>query len=188
MAWQMSEAETVARSKTNIVLIMACAGFLALFASQKKNSVLVSSMVVTAALSCVAALCVSAYSSLTLTYGEDNQEVFHHHDSPQVTFVLHRVVKGSNATILLSCVISLVLSLLIVHIGCRSLPCCACYDSTTGLEMLLPQSEPADAELVCQWTGGDTRLFNAPVQLTDQGTTEEAAEGPSNLPPYSRLT
>lgn len=49
------------------------------------------------------------------------------------TFVLHRMVKGANSTIILSCVISLLLSSLIAFIGCRSLPSCGCYDNRTGL-------------------------------------------------------
>ena len=49
------------------------------------------------------------------------------------TFVLHRMVKGANATILLTCAISLSLSSLIAYVGCRSLPCCGCYDARTGL-------------------------------------------------------
>nr|XP_046262118.1 uncharacterized protein zgc:113425 isoform X2 [Scatophagus argus] len=168
-------------------LLMVSPGVLALFASQKKNSVLVSVMVVTAGLSCVAAVFVSGYSGLTLTYGEEDQEVFHHHHSPEVTFVLHRMVKGANATILLSCTISLVLSCLIAFVGCRSLPCCGCYDSRTGLETLVPQCDPGDTEMVCTWQGGDDRLFNSPAQSTDCGKTEEE-EGPSKVPPYSRLT
>ncbi|XP_044060941.1 uncharacterized protein zgc:113425 isoform X5 [Siniperca chuatsi] len=117
-------------------LIMASPGVVAQFASQRKNSMLVSVMVLAAGLSCVAAVFTSGYSCLTLTYGEDDEEVFHHHDSPQVTFVLHRMVKGANATILLTCIISLVLSSLIAYVGCRSLPCCGCYDVRTGLVVM----------------------------------------------------
>lgn len=49
------------------------------------------------------------------------------------TFVLHRMVKGANATILLSCVIGLALSSLIGYVGSRSLPFCGCYDTRSGL-------------------------------------------------------
>lgn len=169
-------------------LVMASPGVLALFASQRKNSRLVSVMVVAAGLSCVAAVFISGYSCLTLTYGEEDEDVFHHHDSPQVTFVLHRMVKGANATILLTCTIGLVLSSLIAYVGCRSLPSCGCYDARTGLETLVPQCDPGDTEMVCTWqAGGDDRLFNSPAQSTEQSTTEEE-EGPSKLPPYSRLT
>ncbi|XP_033489271.1 uncharacterized protein LOC117261131 isoform X1 [Epinephelus lanceolatus] len=169
-------------------LVMASPGVLALFASQRKNSRLVSVMVVAAGLSCVAAVFISGYSCLTLTYGEEDEDVFHHHDSPQVTFVLHRMVKGANATILLTCTIGLVLSSLIAYVGCRSLPSCGCYDARTGLETLVPQCDPGDTEMVCTWqAGGDDRLFNSPAQSTERSTTEEE-EGPSKLPPYSRLT
>ncbi|XP_053284808.1 uncharacterized protein zgc:113425 isoform X2 [Pleuronectes platessa] len=166
--------------------IMASPGVLALLASQRKNSVLVSVMVAAAGLSCVAVLFISGYACLTLTYGEEDEDVFHHHDSPQVTFVLHRMVKGANATILLTCTISLSLSTFIAYVGCRSLPCCGCYDARTGLETLVPQCDPGDTEMVCTWQGGDDRLFNSPPQSTEQYTAEE--EGPSKLPPYSRLT
>lgn len=39
---------------------------------------------------------------------------------------------------------------------------------------------------LCPAGGGD-RLFNSPAQSIDRGATEEQ-EGPSKLPPYSRLT
>ncbi|XP_063732800.1 uncharacterized protein zgc:113425 isoform X2 [Eleginops maclovinus] len=134
-------------------LILGCPGVLALFASQKKNSVLVSVMVAAAGLSCVTAAVVSGYSCLTLTYGEEDKEVFHHHDSPKVMFVLHRMVKGANATILLTCTISMALSALIAYLGCRSLPSCRCYDARTGLETLVPQCDPGDTEMVCRLQG-----------------------------------
>ncbi|XP_030001749.1 uncharacterized protein LOC115427360 isoform X2 [Sphaeramia orbicularis] len=165
-------------------LIMALPGALALFASQRKNSVMVSVMVAAAGLSCAASVFVSAYSCLTLTYGEEDEEVFHHHDSPQVTFVLHGLVKGANATILLTCTTSMCLSSLIMLVGCRSLPCCGCYDSRTGLETLVPQCDPRDTEMVCTWRGGDDKLFNSPIHLD----STEKEEGPSKPPPYSRLT
>uniref|UniRef100_A0A3P8X221 Zgc:113425 n=1 Tax=Cynoglossus semilaevis TaxID=244447 RepID=A0A3P8X221_CYNSE len=160
---------------------------LALFASQRKHSVLVSVMVAAAGLSCVAVLVISGYACLTLTYGEEDEDVFHRHDSPQVTFVLHRMVKGANATILLSCVIGLALSSLIGYVGSRSLPFCGCYDTRSGLETLVPQCDPGDTEMVCTWHRGDNRLFNSPAQPMESGTTE-GEDGPSGLPPYSRLT
>ncbi|XP_019747794.1 uncharacterized protein LOC109529078 isoform X1 [Hippocampus comes] len=167
-------------------MVMACPGVLALFASQRKNPTLVSVMVAAACLSCVASFFVLGYSCLTLTYGEEDKEVFHHHNSPEVTFVLHRMVKGANATTILSCTLSLLLSSLIAYVGCRSLPRCGCYDARTGLETLVPQCDPVEAEMVCTWqAGGDDRLFNSPAQTIDSGTTEQ--EGPSKLPPYSRL-
>ncbi|XP_078117107.1 uncharacterized protein LOC144524606 isoform X3 [Sander vitreus] len=149
---------------------------------------LVSVMVLAAGLSCVAAGLISVYSCLTLSYGEEDTDVFHHHHSPQVTFVLHRMVKGANATILLTCTISLALSSLIAYVGCRSLPGCGCYDARTGLETLVPQCDPGDTEMVCTWqAAGDDRLFNSPAPSSDRGTTEED-NSPSKLPSYSRLT
>ncbi|XP_061581921.1 uncharacterized protein zgc:113425 isoform X3 [Cololabis saira] len=168
-------------------LIMASPGVLALFASQKKNALLVWAMLAAAGLSCAAAVVIGGYSSLTLTYGEEDEDVFHHHDSPHVTFVLHRMVKGANATILLSCSVSLLLSGLIAYAGCRSLPRCRCYDSRTGLETLVPQSDPGDTEMVVAWqAGGDGSLFNSPAQ-PGRDTAEEEEAPSSGLPPYSRL-
>lgn len=168
-------------------MIMAVPGVLALFASQKKNHILVSVLVLAACLSCAASIFVSGYSCLTLTYGEEDTEVFHQHDSPKVTFVLHRMVKGANATILLTCVVSLLLSSAIAFLSCRSLPFCRCYDARTGLETLVPQCDPGDTELVCTWRASDDdRLFNSPVQSSERSTTEEE-RSQSTLPPYSRL-
>ncbi|XP_068596228.1 uncharacterized protein zgc:113425 [Brachionichthys hirsutus] len=200
-------------------LVMASPGVLALMASHRRNSTLVSLMVGVAGLSCAAAVLTSGYSCVTLTYGEDNEEVFHHHNSPRVacgllstvdvclatglwslvlvhrgrvsghgpvTFVLHRLVKGSNAAMLLVCPFSLALSCLIAYLGCRTLPCCRCYDARTGLEMLIPPNEE-DTEMVCTWQGsGEDRLVNAPAQFRDEGRTEEE-DDPSKRPPYSRL-
>ncbi|TNM99012.1 hypothetical protein fugu_013576 [Takifugu bimaculatus] len=168
-------------------LIMACPGLLALLASQRKNSILVIVMVAAAGLSCTASLFISAYSCLTLTYGEEDQEVFHHHNSREVTFVLHRMVKGANATILLSCIVSLALSCLIMYMGCRSLPHRFCYNNRIGLEMLVPQSEPRDTELVSTWQGGDNRLFDSPALGREQLSREEE-EHCWNRPSYSRLS
>ncbi|XP_024116138.1 uncharacterized protein zgc:113425 isoform X1 [Oryzias melastigma] len=182
----------LSRSRTPLWggLIMASPGVLALFASQRKNSILVSVMVVAAGLSCVASVVISGYCGLTLTYGEEDEDVFHHLNTPEVTFVLHRMVKGANSTIILSCVISLLLSSLIAFIGCRSLPSCGCYDNRTGLETLVPQSDSADTEMVCTWqAGGDDRIFNSPAQPVYRDTVEpqEAAAASSSPPPYSRM-
>uniref|UniRef100_A0A3P9HWL0 Zgc:113425 n=1 Tax=Oryzias latipes TaxID=8090 RepID=A0A3P9HWL0_ORYLA len=126
----------LSRSRTPLWggLIMASPGVLALFASQRKNSVLVSAMLVAAGLSCVASVVISGYCGLTLTYGEEDEDVFHHLNTAEVTVVLHRMVKGANSTIILTCVISLLLSSLIAFVGCRSLPFCGCYDNRTGLQ------------------------------------------------------
>lgn len=168
-------------------LVMASPGVLALVASQRKHSVLVRVMMAAAALSCLAALLVCGYAGLTLTYGEEDEEVFHRHHSQEVTFVLHGMVKGANATILLSAAVSLLLSALIGYLGSRSLPPCGCYDTRSGLETLVPQCDPGDTEMVCTWTtGGDNRLFNSPPPPT--GEEEEEQGSPRPRPAYSRLT
>ncbi|KAM8847937.1 uncharacterized protein ACB058_011755 [Synchiropus picturatus] len=170
-------------------LVLASPGLLALFASQRKNSILVLAMVVAAGVACVAAVFVSAYAGLTLTYGEEDEDVFHHHDNPKVTFVLHGLVKGANATILLSCTVSLLLCSLMAYVGSSSLPCCGCYDSRTGLETLVPQFDPGDTELVCtRQAGGDDKLFNTPAQASPAEEDEGERRSSSRLPAYSRLT
>lgn len=170
-------------------MIMAVPGALALFASQSKNHILVSVLVLASCLSCASSVIVSGYSCLTLTYGEEDTDVFHHHHNPQVTFVLHRMVKGANATILLSCGLSLLLSSAIAYLSCRSLPFCRCYDTRTGLESLVPQCDPGDTELVCTWRASDDdRLFTSPVQSSEPGGPTEEERSQSTRPPYSRLT
>ncbi|XP_012689859.1 uncharacterized protein zgc:113425 isoform X2 [Clupea harengus] len=168
-------------------LIMAVPGVLALFAAQRKNPILVSVMLVSSLFSCVAVVIVFTYAGLTLSYGEEDDEIFHHH-IPEVKFVLGRMVRGANGTMLLTGVCSLLFSSLIALLGCRSLPFCACYDGLTGLESLVPQNDPStDTELVCTWQGGDDRLFNSPVTFVDR-CVEKEQEEPSRLPPYVSLT
>uniref|UniRef100_A0A3B3ZHN7 Uncharacterized protein n=1 Tax=Periophthalmus magnuspinnatus TaxID=409849 RepID=A0A3B3ZHN7_9GOBI len=149
----------------------------------------VSALVLLSGLSCVASVFVSGYSCLTLTYGEEDTQVFHYHHSPQVVssrFVLHRMVKGANASILLCCVLGLLLSSAIAFVSCRSLPFCACYDYTTGLVLpLLTVHHNYCAEKAC--TPDDERLFNSPGQSSEQRRAEEE-QSRSTLPPYSRLT
>ncbi|KAJ8015634.1 hypothetical protein DPEC_G00028140 [Dallia pectoralis] len=167
-------------------LVMVCPGALALFASQRKNPVLVNVMIAASVCSCVSVVVVTVYSCLTLAYGENDNEVFHHHNNPEVKFLLSRMVKGANATILLVCWVSLALSSLIAFVGCRSLPLCGCYNGITGLEILVPQNDPSPGtELVCTWqAGGDDSVLNSPVNFSDRCPEKEA---PSKLPHYSRL-
>ncbi|KAG7273613.1 hypothetical protein CRUP_011042 [Coryphaenoides rupestris] len=183
------------------VLQMACAGLCVVCgvmdAAFRKDTTLsvtrapiwggmVSVMVIAAMVSWVAAVTVSAYSCLTLTYGQEDVDVFHQHSSAEVTFLLQRTVKGANATILFSCILSLLLSSLVAYAGCRSLPFMACYDARTGLEILVPQSDSGlGTELVCTWqAGGNDRLFNSPAPSSEQCEVET----PPKLPPYKRLT
>lgn len=51
----------------------------------------VSVMVVASVLSVLAAIIISSYSCLTLTYGQEDKEVFHHHNSPQVVTSTHTI-------------------------------------------------------------------------------------------------
>ncbi|XP_066576229.1 uncharacterized protein LOC136766574 isoform X2 [Amia ocellicauda] len=168
--------------------IMALPGVLALFSSQKKNPVLVNAMIAVSVFSCFTTVIIVVYASLTLSYGEDDDELFHpeHMHTPHAKFILSKIVQGANITVLLACSCSIVLSVLIAFLGCRSLPYCACYDSITGLESLVPQDDHnLQTELVCTWRGGDDRLFNAPVQFSDR--SEEQEEMSSKPPPYIRL-
>ncbi|XP_060707306.1 uncharacterized protein zgc:113425 isoform X2 [Hemiscyllium ocellatum] len=59
-------------------MAMAIPGVLALFSSQKKNPVLVSSMVASAVFSWITTTILIIYAALTLNYGEDDDEVFQH--------------------------------------------------------------------------------------------------------------
>lgn len=183
-AFRKDTALSVTRAPIWGGVILASPGALALCASQRKHPVLVSGMVMAAMVSWIAAVTVSAYSCLTLTYGQEDVDVFHQHSSAEVTFLLQRTVKGANATILLCCAVSLLLSSLVAYTGCRSLPFMACYDARTGLEILVPQSDSGlETELVCTWSGGDDRLFNSPAPSTEQCEVET----PPKLPPYRRL-
>ncbi|KAG9272261.1 uncharacterized protein zgc:113425 isoform X2 [Astyanax mexicanus] len=168
-------------------LIMAVPGVLALFASQRKNPILVNAMIMSSVLSYFATLIVLIYAGVTLSYGEEDDELFHPHHITEVKFVLSRMVKGANSTMVLASVCSLIFSSLIMLVGCRSLPLCGCFDSVTGMETLVPQNDPsAPTELVCTWHGGDDRVFNSPASFTLQSPEQELKDL-SALPPYSRL-
>ncbi|GAB0189345.1 hypothetical protein GRJ2_001399800 [Grus japonensis] len=83
--------------------------------------------------SCVAILIVIVYSSLTLSYGEEEDlssalvHVIH------TKFVLNKVVKGANVAMLAASIGSAFVVLAMAYLGCRSLPRCSCYDSVTGM-------------------------------------------------------
>ncbi|KAJ8391016.1 hypothetical protein AAFF_G00097940 [Aldrovandia affinis] len=170
-------------------MIMVLVGVLALVSSQRKHPVLVNVVIVASMFSCFTTAVAAIYACLTLSYGEEDDELFHPHhlNIPHAKFVLSRTVKGANATVLLACLCSFLVSGLIAFLGCRSLPSCACYDSRTGLELLVPQNDPSpQTEMVCTWQAdGDDRLFNAPVQLRDMSS--EQKDSPSKAPPYTRL-
>ncbi|KAI4879320.1 hypothetical protein NFI96_022625 [Prochilodus magdalenae] len=166
-------------------LIMAVPGVLALFASHKKNPILVNAMLMSTVMSYMATVIVLIYAGVTLSYGEEDDELFHPDHTANVKFALSRMVKGANSTMVLASVGSLLFSSLIMIVGCRSLPLCGCYDSVTGMESLVPQNDPRDsAELVSSWHGGEERVFNSPASFTEQCV--ELQESPAR-PPYSRL-
>ncbi|XP_053487804.1 uncharacterized protein zgc:113425 isoform X2 [Ictalurus furcatus] len=148
---------------------------------------LVNVMIVSSVVSHVATVIVFVYAGVTLSYGEEDDELFHPRHITEVKFVLSRMVKAANSTMVLAGVGSFIFSSLIAYTGCRSLPLCGCYDSVTGMEMLVTQNDPsASGELVCSWHGGDERLFNSPVSFTERCPEQE--QELSALPPYSRLT
>lgn len=167
-------------------VIMGIPGVLALFSSQKKNPLLVNIMIAASLFSCFTTMIIIVYSSLTLSYGEEDDELFHpysHIQTLHAKFVLTKLIKGANLTMLVACTFGILLALVIAFTGYRSVPHCACYDSVTGLESLDPDDDQnLQTELVCTRQGGDSRLFNAPVQLNEQ--EEEMSSKP---PPYIRL-
>ncbi|CAL9707459.1 unnamed protein product [Knipowitschia caucasica] len=177
-------------------MVMAGPGVLALFVSQRKHRLLVRAVVLCAALSSLASVLVLGYSGLTLTFGEEDPHVFIHHHSPKVRFVLQRMVRGANATLVLCSLLSLLLSCTLglglglgscrpglgLGLGsCRSLPLCTCCDTTTGQERLVPQTDPEDTEMVCSWRATDEGLFQSPASYSEQ------RERTSTPPPYARL-
>uniref|UniRef100_A0A4W3JXI0 Zgc:113425 n=1 Tax=Callorhinchus milii TaxID=7868 RepID=A0A4W3JXI0_CALMI len=116
---------------------MGLPGVLALFSSQKRNPVLVNSMIGSGVISWFTTTIVILYAALTLNYGEDDDEVFHRNIIAALfvlqEYILSKLVQGANMAILISSVFGLMIATVIAYLGCRSLPNCACYDSTTGM-------------------------------------------------------
>ncbi|KFQ18392.1 hypothetical protein N331_12792, partial [Merops nubicus] len=113
--------------------VMGVPGVLALFSSQRKNPVLVNVLIGASLISCVAIFIVIVYSSLTLSYGEEEElSVFPGH-AMHTKFVLNKVVKGANVAMLAASACSALVVLLMAYLGCQSLPRCSCYDSETGM-------------------------------------------------------
>ncbi|KAL2304730.1 hypothetical protein Nmel_006684 [Mimus melanotis] len=165
--------------------VMGVPGVLALFSSQRKNPVLVNVLVAASIISCVAILIVIAYSSFTLSYGEEEElssapvHVIH------TRFILSKVVKGANIALLAASICSAFLVLAMAYLGCRSLPRCSCYDSVTGMEWLQPSEDQTQAvEMVCAVQSPGGRIFtdHFPAQDVD------AEEDTSKPPPYIRMT
>ncbi|OWK56895.1 hypothetical protein RLOC_00008912 [Lonchura striata] len=121
--------------------VMGVPGVLALFSSQRKNPVLVNVLIVASIISCVAIFIVIIYSSFTLNYGEEEElnsapvHVIH------TRFILSKVVKGANIAMLAVSICSAFSVLAMAYLGCRSLPCCSCYDSVTGMVSEEPRAQ-----------------------------------------------
>ncbi|XP_067828413.1 uncharacterized protein zgc:113425 [Heptranchias perlo] len=171
---------------------MAFPGILALFSSQKKNPILVNIMIASAVFSWIATTILIIYAALTLNYGEDDDEVFRYKPSHVIhmEYILTKFVQGANMAILIASVIGMIIATIIAYLGCRSLPVCGCYDSTTGMQSLMTEDQqPQTIELVCTWQGGrDQQILNDPVRYNDWEIDTEEAELASKPPPYIRLT
>ncbi|XP_042685689.1 uncharacterized protein LOC122166171 [Centrocercus urophasianus] len=167
-------------------MVMGVPGVLALFSSQRKNPVLVNVLVAASMLSCVSILIVIVYSSLTLSYREEEEPSSHPVHVVHTKFVLNKVVKGANITMLIASVCSAVVVLVIAYLGCRSLPRCSCYDSATGMEWLQPCDDQTQAvEMVCAVQSPGDGILNFPARFPAQDCdTEEDASKP---PPYIRM-
>ncbi|KAM6440165.1 uncharacterized protein PHA67_022455 isoform 2-T3 [Liasis olivaceus] len=107
--------------------------------------------------------------------------------NPILVFVLGKLVEGANITMMISSIFSIFIVLVIVYVSCRSLPCCSCYDSITGLEQLKSNEDQLQiTELVCLSPDQADKIFNSPVQFPQQNT--ETDNEISEPPPYIRLT
>lgn len=169
-------------------VFMGIPGIMALFASQKKNPILVNALIIASSFSCFTTLIVIVYSSVTLEYGEKYEGYSDRTSThPVVAFVLDTFVKGANITMLIASLCSALVVLVIVYESSRSLPCCSCYDSVTGLEWLQAnEDQPQTAELVCISHGQGDRIFNSPGKVLD--VDEEEDDKITKPPPYMRLT
>eukprot|EP00075_Anas_platyrhynchos_P023287 XP_027312540.1 uncharacterized protein LOC113843568 isoform X1 [Anas platyrhynchos] len=168
-------------------MVMGVPGVLALFSSQRKNPILVNVLIAASIISCVAILIVIAYGSLTLGYGEEEDLSSHPAHVIRTKFVLSKVVKGASITMLVASICSTVVVTIIAYLGCRSLPCCACYDSVTGMEWLQPNEDQNQAlEMVCAVQSPGDRIFNFPDRFPVQDVDTE--EDTSKPPPYIRMT
>ncbi|XP_077032771.1 uncharacterized protein LOC143693888 isoform X2 [Agelaius phoeniceus] len=168
-------------------MVMGVPGVLALFSSQRKNPVLVNVLVVASLISCVAIFIVIVYSSLTLSYGEEEElssapvHVIH------TRFVLSKVVQGANIAMLAVSVCSAFAVLAMAYLGCRSLPRCSCYDSLTGMEWLQPSEDQNQAvEMICAVPSPGGRIFTFTNRFPAQDA--DAEEDTSKPPPYIRMT
>ncbi|XP_069781464.1 uncharacterized protein [Narcine bancroftii] len=171
-------------------MVLAFPGVLALFSSQKKNPILVSAMVGSAVLSWITSTILIIYAALTLSFGENDDEVFQHEPSDVIhmEYILSKFVQGANMTILIASALGILMATIIAYLGCRSLPICGCYDSTTGMQALMTEDhQPQMIELVSSWQGGNAeRILNDPMQYDGNEDIEEA-ELTSKIAPYVQL-
>ncbi|XP_068798207.1 uncharacterized protein [Struthio camelus] len=166
--------------------VMGVPGVLALFSSQRKNPVLVNAVIAASIISCVTILIIIVYSSLTLSYGEEEELSPVPVHAVHTKYVLNKVVKGANIVMLIASVCSTFVVLVIAYLGCRSLPHCSCYDSVTGMEWLQPSEDQIQAvEMVCAVPSPGNSIFNSPVQFPAQDLDTE--EDISKPPPYIRM-
>nr|XP_020638656.1 uncharacterized protein LOC110073617 isoform X1 [Pogona vitticeps] len=168
-------------------VFMSIPGIMALLSSQRKNPILVHAMIIASVFSCFTTLIVIVYASITLEYGEKYKGfdgVTHH---PTIVFVLDKLVEGANITLLVTSIFSGCIVLIIAYLSCRSLPCCACYDSVTGFEWLQSNEDQLQtSELVCISSGQMDSIFNSPVKLQDVNVEPDDEE--TKPPPYIRMT
>ncbi|XP_055499534.1 uncharacterized protein zgc:113425 isoform X2 [Leucoraja erinacea] len=135
-------------------MALAFPGILALFSSQRKNPIIVTAMIASAVLSWITTTVLIIYAALTLSYGEDDDEVFQHKTSEviHVEYILSKFVQGANMIILFASVVGILMATIIAYLGCQSLPTCGCFDSTTGMQALMTEDHPPQMiELVSNW-------------------------------------
>ncbi|KAG8134593.1 hypothetical protein E2320_007694 [Naja naja] len=169
-------------------VFMIIPGILALNSSQKKNPILVNATIIASLFSCFTTLTVIIYASMTLEYVEKHVESNNVSSNyPDIVLVLGKLVQGANIIMMISSTFSIFIVLVIVYVSCRSLPCCSCYDSITGLEHLKNNEDQLQTtELVCLSRDQEDRIFNCPVKVP-QPYIETDYEI-SDPPPYIRLT
>ncbi|XP_026553856.1 uncharacterized protein LOC113434728 [Pseudonaja textilis] len=169
-------------------VFMSIPGILALNSSQRKNPILVNATIIASVFSCFTTLTVIIYASMTLEYGEKHAESnYVSSNHPSIVLVLGKLVQGANITMMISSFFSIFIVLVIVYVSCRSLPCCSCYDSITGLEHLKNDEDQLQTtELVCLSRDQEDRIFNCPVKVPQPYIeTDYEINDP---PPYIRLT
>ncbi|XP_070612738.1 uncharacterized protein [Erythrolamprus reginae] len=173
-------------------VFMGIPGIMALNSSQRKNPILVTATIIASVFSCFTTLTVIIYASMTMEYGERYASKTEYEESPHrdIVLVLGKLVQGVNITMMIASIFSIFFVLIIVYVSCRSLPCCSCYDSITGLEHLKNNEDQLQTtELVCLSHDQEDKIFNCPVKLPQTNTeTDYEISEITNPPPYIRLT